>query len=283
MQIVETIVELQQVLRRWREAGENIAFVPTMGNLHAGHISLVNAAHSKARRVVVSIFVNPTQFGPEEDYDAYPRTLEADTQQLREAKVDLLFLPTKKIMYPAGASTQIIVTGLSEHYCGASRPGHFSGVATVVAKLFNIVQPDIALFGEKDFQQLTIIRKMVGDLNIPVILQGIATVREADGLALSSRNSYLTSDQRKIAPLLYQSLCQVKARIMAGESDYATIEAECCLTLKQAGFEPDYIAICREADLQPAQANDTHLMVLAAARLGKPRLIDNIAAKATKQ
>jgi pantoate--beta-alanine ligase len=276
MRVVETIAELRQIIRRWRQAGESIAFVPTMGNLHAGHISLVQAARVKAQRVVVSIFVNPTQFGPGEDYETYPRTLVADTQLLQDNAADLLFLPTKDSMYAADASTYITVTGLSERYCGASRPGHFSGVATVVAKLFNLVQPDIALFGEKDFQQLAVIKKMVQDLNIPVTLQGVATVREADGLALSSRNGYLTSEQRKIAPVLYQALCEAKARIEAGESDYAFIAAECCQKLKQAGFQPDYVAICRATDLQPAQQGDLALVILAAAKLGKPRLIDNI-------
>ncbi|MEQ1635652.1 MAG: pantoate--beta-alanine ligase [Methylococcales bacterium] len=276
MLVIETIAELQQALRRWRETGDSIAFVPTMGNLHSGHISLVNAAHMQAERVVVSIFVNPTQFGPGEDYATYPRTLEADTGLLRQNSVDLLFLPTKELMYPEGASTQITVSGLSEQYCGASRPGHFSGVATVVAKLFNLVQPDLALFGEKDFQQLAVIRKMVADLNIPVILKGIPTAREADGLALSSRNSYLTPEQRKIAPLLYQSLKAAQGCLIAGATDYLALEEEYRQKLKQAGFEPDYFAICRAEDLRPAQPQDTDLVILAAARLGKPRLIDNI-------
>ncbi len=276
MQIVATIAELRRVINHWQQAGESIAFVPTMGNLHAGHISLVKAAHTKATRVVVSIFVNPTQFGAGEDFNTYPRTLEADTQQLYDNNVDVLFLPTNAVMYAPDASTLITVAGVSEQYCGASRPGHFSGVATVVAKLFNLVQPNIALFGEKDFQQLAVIRKMVADLNIPVILQGMPTVREADGLAMSSRNGYLTTAQRKIAPLLYQSLCKAKTRIIASESNYTAIEAACCQALKQAGFEPDYFAICRAHDLHPAQSGELDLVILAAARLGKPRLIDNI-------
>lgn len=276
MQIVENIAELQCVLTRWRQAGESIAFVPTMGNLHAGHMSLITAAHAKAARVVVSIFVNPTQFGPGEDFEAYPRTLQADTQQLVDNAVDCLFLPSKEIMYPAGASTHITVAGLSEQYCGASRPGHFSGVATVVAKLFNIVQPDVALFGEKDFQQLVVIRKMVLDLNMPIALQGVATVREADGLAMSSRNGYLTPEQRKNAPLLYQCLCAARDQLLAGMTDYHAISAEYTEKLNVAGFEADYFAVCRAEDLQPAQPEDSRLVILAAAKMGKPRLIDNI-------
>lgn len=276
MHIVESITELQQTVRRWRQLGEHIAFVPTMGNLHAGHLNLVKTAQSQASRVMVSIFVNPTQFGPNEDFDSYPRTLSEDLQKLRECATDALFLPTTALMYSENASTTITVAGLSERHCGAARPGHFNGVATVVTKLFNLVQPDSAFFGEKDFQQLAIIRKMVADLNSPVIIQGVPTVREADGLAMSSRNGYLTAAQRQIAPLLYQCLCAAKSHIIAGQRDYARIETECLQTLTMAGFEPDYLSICRASDLQPAKAEDHELVILAAARLGKPRLIDNV-------
>lgn len=276
MKVVETIAELRQIIREWRLAGENIAFVPTMGNLHAGHLSLVKTAQEKAQRVVVSIFVNPTQFGPTEDYQTYPRTFAEDKLQLVDCEADLLFLPTTETMYPEDASTRITVPGLSEQYCGASRPGHFSGVATVVAKLFNIVQPDIALFGEKDFQQLQVIRKMVRDLNIPIMIQGVPIARDADGLALSSRNQYLTPEQRQIAPSLYRALMSTKARIEQGDNQFLVVAAECTQTLKQAGFEPEYVVICRRKDLQPAQAGDKNLVILAAARLGRTRLIDNI-------
>ncbi len=276
MNVVETIVELRQTIRHWRQLGESIALVPTMGNLHAGHLSLVKAAQAKAKRVVVTIFVNPTQFGPSEDYTTYPRTFTEDKLQLIDHDVDLLFFPAEETMYSENVATSITVAGISERYCGASRPGHFNGVATIVAKLFNLVQPDIAFFGEKDFQQLAVIRKMVHDLNIPVTLQSVATVRETDGLALSSRNGYLTLEQRRIAPALYQTLCFAKTRIESGETDYRAVEAECVQTLKQAGFEPDYVAICRSVDLQSAGMLDQHLVILAAARLGRPRLIDNI-------
>lgn len=276
MHIIESIADLQQTVQRWRQLSERIAFVPTMGNLHAGHIHLVKTAQSQASRVIVSIFVNPTQFGPNEDFDSYPRTLAEDQQKLRDSAADVLFLPTTALMYGESASTVITVRGLSDRHCGASRPGHFSGVATVVAKLFNLVQPDSAFFGEKDFQQLAIVRKMVEDLNSPVTIQSVPTVREVDGLAMSSRNGYLTAAQRQIAPLLYQCLCAAKANILAGERNYTLIETACKQTLTAAGFEPDYMTICRASDLQPAAVTDRHLVILAAARLGKPRLIDNV-------
>lgn len=276
MRIIESIADLQQTVHRWRQLGERIAFVPTMGNLHAGHIHLVKTAQAQATRVIVSIFVNPTQFGPNEDFDSYPRTLAEDLQKLRDSATDALFVPTTALMYGESASTEITVRGLSDRHCGASRPGHFSGVATVVAKLFNLVQPDSAFFGEKDFQQLAIIRKMVEDLNMPVTIQDVPTVREADGLAMSSRNGYLTATQRQVAPQLYRCLCAAKADILAGGRNYAAIETACEQSLTVAGFEPDYITICRASDLQPASIGDRNLVILAAARLGKPRLIDNV-------
>lgn len=276
MRITRSISELQQSLTAWKTAGERIALVPTMGNLHDGHISLVNNANAHADRVIVSIFVNPIQFGVDEDFENYPRTLKEDQQQLALNSVDLLFIPDCSSLYAPDASTQITVSGLSESLCGAFRPGHFSGVATIVAKLFNLIQPEFAFFGEKDFQQLAIIRKMVRDLNFPVTIHSVITVREPDGLAMSSRNSYLTDHERSIAPLLYQTLCRAKQKIKAGETNYREIEVLHLNQLKLAGFEPDYFSICRAYDLTPAESKDTDLVILTAARLGKPRLIDNL-------
>ena len=276
MLIISSIVELQTIVKSWKAAGESIALVPTMGNLHAGHLSLVNNAQQHANRVIVSIFVNPTQFGPGEDFTNYPRTLNEDQKRLNNHAVDLLFLPACETLYDPDASTQITVNVLSEQHCGAFRPGHFSGVATIVAKLFNLVQPEFAFFGEKDFQQLLIIRKMVRDLNFPIIIKSAPTVREPDGLAMSSRNSYLNQQQRELAPLLYQTLCAAKQQIEAGESDYTALEVVYLQQLQQAGFIPEYFSICRIHDLAPATQKDTEIVILTAAKLGKPRLIDNI-------
>lgn len=276
MLITDSIEELRASLTLWRKAGQRIALVPTMGNLHAGHLRLVKNAHAHAERVVVSIFVNPTQFGPGEDFSSYPRTLAADQAQLEQNATDLLFIPNVESVYTAEPCTRIIVDGLSDLLCGAFRPGHFSGVATIVAKLFNIVQPELAFFGEKDFQQLTIIRKMVSDLNFPIQIHSVATERELDGLAMSSRNSYLTPAERQIAPLLYQILCDAKQKILDGHSDYRALEMHSLEQLNNNGFQPDYFAISRRQDLTPASIQDTELVILAAAKLGKPRLIDNL-------
>jgi pantoate--beta-alanine ligase len=275
MQIVHTVQDLRAIIHTWKAAGKNIAFVPSMGNLHAGHCQLVKVAKEKADKVVVSIFVNPTQFGAGEDFDSYPRTETQDQEKLQAIETDLLFLPSMEEMYSPDAKTVVSVAGLSELYCGASRVGHFDGVATVVCKLFNMVQPDDALFGLKDFQQLAVIRTMVKDLNIPVEIFGVETVREASGLALSSRNGYLTQKEQQLAPLLYQSLCAARVAILA-DLDYTSIEAQAISTLQNAGFQPDYFRICRSNDLAPAQINDTELVLLAAAKLGKTRLIDNL-------
>jgi pantoate--beta-alanine ligase len=275
MQIVHTVQDLRAIIHTWKTAGKNIAFVPTMGNLHAGHCQLVKVAKENADKVVVSIFVNPTQFGAGEDFDSYPRTETQDQEKLQAIETDLLFLPSMEEMYSPDAKTVVSVAGLSELYCGASRVGHFDGVATVVCKLFNMVQPDDALFGLKDFQQLAVIRTMVKDLNIPVEIFGVETVREASGLALSSRNGYLTQKEQQLAPLLYQSLCAARVAILA-DLDYTSIEAQAISTLQNAGFQPDYFRICRSNDLAPAQINDTELVLLAAAKLGKTRLIDNL-------
>jgi pantoate--beta-alanine ligase len=276
MQTAETIAELRAILETWRRAGDKIAFVPTMGNLHAGHISLVDAARRQAERVVVSIFVNPTQFGAGEDFETYPRTEDEDREKLLAAGADLLFLPDIREMYDPAAKTVISVKGLCDLHCGAFRPGHFDGVATVVAKLFNIVQPDSAFFGLKDYQQFVIIRTMVRDLNIPVALVPVETVREASGLAMSSRNGYLTAAEKVNAAKLYQVLGEAKGAVLEGRRAYADIERQAQSVLAEAGFKTDYFSICRRSDLAPAGAEDRDLVILAAARLGKTRLIDNI-------
>jgi len=276
MHIVNTVSELRNAVRAWRSAGQSVALVPTMGNLHAGHLTLVNEAKKKADRVVVSIFVNPTQFGIGEDFETYPRTEGEDQEKLDASGADLLFQPAVSEVYTSDAQTVVSVTGLSEWYCGASRPGHFDGVATVVCKLFNMVQPDIALFGLKDFQQLTVIRTMVRDLNIPVEIVGVETVREASGLAMSSRNGYLSSEEKTVAAKLYQSLCVARDAVLAGQQSYEEIERRALLFLQESGFQPDYFSVCRMSDLKKAGADDVELVLLTAARFGKTRLIDNV-------
>lgn len=278
MQTINTISAMRQQVAAWRAAGERIALVPTMGNLHAGHLHLVARARRLAERVVVTIFVNPLQFGPNDDFETYPRTLSEDSDKLQREGVDLLFAPSTGEMYPTThqGSSQIEVTGVSQGLCGASRPGHFIGVATVVAKLFNIVQADVALFGEKDYQQLQVIRQMVADLCFPVEVVGVPTVREVDGLAMSSRNGYLSESERGLAPVIYQSLLAAASRIEAGERDFRRIEGAVQASLKQVGFEPDYFAVVNANTLKPAAADDRSLRLLVAARLGQTRLIDNI-------
>ncbi len=277
MIISESIEALRTQLKAWRKAGETIAFVPTMGNLHAGHIALVKRAQALGTKVVVSIFVNPTQFDRKEDLAAYPRTLEADFDQLRTAATDLVFTPTPAMMYPnGGLATKVEVPVISQLLEGASRPGHFTGVSTVVCKLFNLVQPDIAVFGEKDFQQLMLIRQMVRDLDMAIQIEGLATVREADGLAMSSRNGYLTTAERKIAPGFNLTLREVVDALHKGRQDYASLQDEAAKSLEMRGFRPDYVEIRRACDLQPAVSGDVDLVVLGSAWLGKARLIDNI-------
>ena len=240
MIIVNSILDLRTVISAWKQSGLSVALVPTMGNLHAGHLKLVNSAKQKADKVVVSIFVNPTQFGVNEDFSSYPRTEQEDQLKLATENADLLFLPAITDIYSANTLTAVNVTGLSDMYCGASRPGHFSGVATIVCKLFNLVQPDIAVFGLKDFQQFTVIKTMVRDLNIPIELLGVDTQRENNGLAMSSRNNYLTDPERQIAPQFYQALGIAQSAILAGQHSYADIEQQALQTLKNAGFIPDY-------------------------------------------
>ncbi len=276
MQTVTNIDAVRLATRQWRQAGLSIGFVPTMGNLHAGHIKLVETARRYADRVVTSIFVNPAQFGPSEDFADYPRTEQHDQAKLSACGADMLFLPSVAEMYPQPVQTHISVTGLSTLHCGASRPGHFDGVALVVCKLLNIVQPDTLLLGEKDFQQLAVIRRMVDDLNIPVSIRGVATVRESDGLAMSSRNGYLSESDRQKAPMLYQALCKVQEAILLGETDFRIPINRQTQILQQAGFLVDYFQVCRKADLLPATASERNLLILIAAKLGKTRLIDNI-------
>lgn len=276
MRTVNTVSELRAAIKVWRSAGQSVALVPTMGNLHSGHLTLVNEAKKNADRVVVSIFVNPTQFGVGEDFETYPRTEHEDQEKLNASGADLLFLPAISEIYAQDAKTVVSVTGLSEWYCGASRPGHFNGVATVVCKLFNMVQPDIALFGLKDFQQLTVIRTMIRDLNIPVEVVGIETVREESGLAMSSRNGYLTAEEKIVAARLYQSLCVARDAVLAGQQSYQEIERRALQFLQEAGFQPEYFSVCRASDLKKAGVDDEELVLLAAARLGKTRLIDNV-------
>ena len=278
MNTVHTVKELRDQVRAWRGRGERVALVPTMGNLHAGHIALVGRARELADRVVASIFVNPIQFGEGEDFDSYPRTLEADQVKLVAAGLDLLFAPSVSEVYPTGREglTGVEVPGLSAVLCGASRPGHFAGVATVVAKLFNMAQPDVAVFGEKDFQQLMVIRRMVRDLDFAVEIVGLPTVREADGLAMSSRNGYLSAEERAVAPTLRRTIESAAERLRAGEGDYGAIVADARRALSVAGFLPDYFEIRRAEDLLEPTHDESDLVILAAARLGRARLIDNL-------
>lgn len=278
MKIETTISGVRAALRQARKAGKSIAFVPTMGNLHEGHIELVTAARQRADYVVTSIFVNPTQFGANEDFDKYPRTLDDDAGRLAEARCDLLFAPAASEMYANGRSqlTHIHVDGITDILCGASRPGHFDGVCTVVCKLFNIVQPDLALFGEKDYQQLAVVRRMTDDLELPVNVIGIPTVRADDGLALSSRNGFLSEAERAQAPLIHATLTQLRDAINQGQRDYDSLSDAARAHLDKCGFLVDYVAILRQ-DLAAAGADDRDLVILIAAKLGSTRLIDNLA------
>ena len=273
-----TVAELRQRIKRWRDIHQRVALVPTMGNLHAGHLALVKRARELAERVVVSIFVNPMQFGPKEDFSAYPRTLEADRLQLAVNGVDLLFTPEVDEMYPGGMQdvSRVEVPTLSGTLDGASRPGHFTGVATVVTKLFNMVQPDVAIFGEKDYQQLLVIRRMTADLCMPVEIVGHLTVREPDGLAMSSRNQYLSKSERNQAPLLNYVLRETVLALRAGERDFTALQQQAMQRLDQGGFRADYVEIRQADSLTVPGAGDTRFVVLGAAQLGKARLIDNM-------
>ena len=263
-------------LLAWREAGQTIALVPTMGALHAGHLALIDEAKVHAERVIASIFVNPLQFGPTEDLDRYPRQEEEDAELLERRGCDLLWLPTADQLYPPGFSTTVSVSGVSERWDGAARPGHFAGVATVVAKLFTAVRPDLAFFGEKDFQQLAVIRRMEADLGLGIDVRGVATVRDADGLALSSRNAYLTSDERNRALVLPQSLEQAREAILGGEPVEAALD-DAKRQLTDAGFgRIDYFALVNAATLEPLESPAGEMRLIAAAFMGTTRLIDNI-------
>ena len=278
MNTVKTVLELRAAVARARGEGKRVAFVPTMGNLHSGHAALVTKAAQRADFVVASIFVNPLQFGPSEDLDKYPRTLAADQERLLEAGCNLLFAPTVEEMYPdgMGVQTRVSVPQLSEGLCGASRPGHFEGVATVVSKLFNMVQPDLAVFGQKDFQQLAVIRALVRDLNMPIQIIGEPTVRAEDGLALSSRNGYLSEEQRATAPVVYRTLSQMADAIRLGDRDFCTLVTQGRQALAAAGLKPDYLEVRQARNLLPATREDRDLVILVAAFLGKTRLIDNL-------
>lgn len=278
MNIVKTVADLRAAVARARGEGKRIGFVPTMGNLHAGHIALIKKAGQRADFVVASIFVNPLQFGPNEDLASYPRTLAADQEKLVNAGCHLLFAPSVEEMYPHGQADQTLVRvpGVSEGLCGASRPGHFDGVSTVVTKLFNMVQPDLAVFGQKDFQQLAVIRTMVRDLNMPVQIISEPIVRADDGLALSSRNGYLTTEERTIAPQLYRTLSELRDAIAGGERDYSALVERGLNRLRQAGLRPDYLELRNAVDLQPADQHSREVAILVAAFLGRTRLLDNI-------
>jgi pantoate--beta-alanine ligase len=278
MDTVTTVAAVREHVRRWRSEGRRVAFVPTMGNLHTGHVSLIEAARRHGDRFVASIFVNPMQFGPNEDYAQYPRTPTKDADMLAEAGCNLMFMPDVAQIYPNGSerATRVDVPSLARVLDGEFRPGHFEGVSTIVATLFHIVEPDVAIFGEKDFQQLTIIRRMVADLCMPVEIVGAPTVRDSDGLAMSSRNQYLTSAERQVAPRIYQTLRAAANRLQAGDTEFSSIERTGVEALAKGGMKPDYFSVRRAQDLGAPAPDTKHLVVLTAARLGKARLIDNI-------
>ena len=278
MQIITTRDELQELLDEWRHNDEHVALVATMGNLHEGHVRLVEIAREHAERVVVTIYVNPTQFGPDEDFTEYPRTLERDTRRLKKISADALFIPTDETVYPFGhdCATVVSVPGLTENFCGASRPGHFDGVTTVVARLFALIQPDAAVFGQKDYQQQLVIRYMTEDLNLPIRIITAETIREDDGLAMSSRNQYLSDEERAVAPELHRTLERIGLQLQSGKRDFPGLESQAIASLEEAGFTIDYVAVRRAENLAPPDRDCDELVVLAAAYLGKARLIDNV-------
>lgn len=278
MQVVHSKQELAEQLAEWRQQGDHVALVPTMGSLHAGHLSLVTLAREHAERVVVSIFVNPTQFGQGEDFEKYPRTLERDKRRLKNSGADLIFAPDVETMYPFGIenATMVSVPHLTANFCGASRPGHFDGVTTVVARLFAMVQPDAAVFGQKDYQQQLVIRYMTEDMSLPINIITGATVREEDGLAMSSRNSYLSEQEREVAPQLYKTLQFIGKELQNGRRNFEDLEDVARQRLADAGFDVDYFAIRRALNLEVPDRDCDDLVVLAAAKLGGARLIDNI-------
>lgn len=280
MQIIHTISEIRQLVQTYKQAGKVIAFVPTMGNLHQGHIELVKMALSQADIVISSIFVNPLQFGEDEDFEQYPRTLDADAKKLQQVGCDIIFAPVVDEMYPKSEDgesiqSQVSVPGISDILEGASRPGHFIGVATVVAKLFNMVQPDKAVFGSKDYQQLQVIKRFVQDLCFPVEILSHPIVRESSGLAMSSRNAYLSTEQKKQAAEIFQTLQKIGAQIVQGEEEYHTIQQHAIEHLDRLGFKTDYIQI-QDANLRRPMSSSKNLVILVAAYLGDTRLIDNL-------
>lgn len=279
MRIAREPADLREVLRGWRREGLSLALVPTMGDLHAGHMTLVEEARRRADRVIVSVFVNPLQFNDPSDFSAYPRVPEGDAGLLERAGIDLLFMPEAADVYPRGvaAGTRVLVPGIGDELCGAFRPGHFDGVATVVAILFNLIGPDIALFGEKDYQQLLLVRRMVADLHFPIDIVGVPTVREEDGLALSSRNRYLEAAERRRAGRLYAVLAALRDDLLRdGLSVTSALEQRAMEALAAEGFRPEYVSVRRALDLAPPLPGDRGLRVLAAAWLGRARLIDNL-------
>lgn len=278
MKVVHTISALREQVTEARQARLKVGFVPTMGNLHSGHLSLVDEARAHAGFVVASIFVNPMQFGEGEDLDAYPRTLEADIQALESHACDLLFAPSASEVYPNGleAETSIDVPSLSTYHCGASRPGHFTGVATVVSKLFNMVQPDLAVFGEKDFQQLSVIRKMTSDLCFPIEIVGVPTSREDSGLAKSSRNGYLSPEEKNRASELFKVLQACKTALLEPSSSISSVREQGISKLEGLGFRIDYLNFANPRTLEPARDGEPEIVILLAVWLGKTRLIDNI-------
>lgn len=275
---VETVVSLKEQIVRLRQSGKRIAFVPTMGNLHAGHVRLMQEARHHAQAVVASIYVNPLQFGRNEDFDSYPRTASHDKVALLSAGVDMLFRPADSEMYPRGhaAQTVVEVPGLSNELCGAFRPGHFRGVTTVVNRLFNLVTPDVAVFGKKDYQQWLLVRLMTADLGLPMEIIGVDTVREPDGLAMSSRNNYLSPAERQIAPRLYDALVRLRDRVLREGMHLAAVEENAVIDLQSDGFKVDHVSVRRQADLQRPGTEDRQLVALAAVWLGRTRLIDNV-------
>jgi pantoate--beta-alanine ligase len=275
---VTKIAAVREHVQGWRRERLRVAFVPTMGNLHAGHVSLIEAARRHGQRFIASIFVNPMQFGPNEDWAHYPRTPSEDERMLADAGCSLMFIPDVTEIYPDGSErvTRVEVPGLSRILEGEFRPGHMEGVSTVVAKLFHIVEPDVAVFGEKDFQQLAVIRRMVTDLCMPVEIVGAPTVRDHDGLAMSSRNQYLTPAERALAPAIHAALQAAARRVSAGDVDFASIERAGFQALEHAGFRPDYFSVRKAGDLSPATPLASELVILTAARIGKARLIDNV-------
>ena len=276
MQHITKVEALRSCVRNWHQQGQSVALVPTMGSLHVGHLQLVKQAKELANKVVVSIFVNPTQFVAGEDFDTYPRTIEDDLVHLEGIEPELIFIPDVDEVYPAGleGETQVHVPELDGIFCGAFRPGHFTGVATVVSKLLNMVQPDIALFGNKDYQQLLVIKRLVTDLCIPVEIVGVETVREKSGLALSSRNRYLSTEEKVVAAELYQTLSGIAEAVNQGNEDYRGLEADAIAHLEDKGFKTEYLSIRNASNL--GEPTEDEMIVLAAARLGKARLIDNI-------